>query len=611
MTQLSEARTLLRVDVRDGAPRTTIERSHDLELMLLERLADGQLRMPPYPAIAMKLKQLAERGRSSTGEIAAAISADAALVAAVLRSANAAALGAAQPVISLDIAIGRLGLEQIVRIAIAQSVGSAMNTSGPLRTLRREVWRRSLLSAAIASELAPTRSVDRDAAFVAGLLHDFGAITVLVGLEDLGVELPVLSAASWRRFVDRLHAPFGRVFAQRWKLPEPIADAIEHWAQPRAYDGPHRGLVDLIASSVAIVETLDRAPSEGLESLQHVEGLERREAERVHQLVPRIAELMDSFEASTSAQAPAGPVAASVVADSAVEPGAPPEEVQWPIDVPATCKGETLRACAIDPNSVVMIGTKAMELNWLVQVALQCEPRVTFLGNITGCATEPDGAHRITARPFALGGAEKEAWQALVQRARTAAQEAAQAAAPPAAAAPADDATAAAPVAAAAPPVPSAMDGLPARPPVPPAMAGLPTRPSASPAMSGAASPPPVPARAAPDLHEIVGTAEPAPPAPAFESRAARASEPAGLARPSQQRIVLPPQPSGVTLAQPSPSRLGALVPLLVLGVLSGVLVGVGSAFAPQALGVCIAVAAVLSLGGFVWSAKIARAAAR
>lgn len=591
MTQLSEARTLLRVDVRDGAPRTTIERSHDLELMLLERLADGQLRMPPYPAIAMKLKQLAERGRSSTGEIAAAISADAALVAAVLRSANAAALGAAQPVISLDIAIGRLGLEQIVRIAIAQSVGSAMNTSGPLRTLRREVWRRSLLSAAIASELAPTRGVDRDAAFVAGLLHDFGATTVLVGLEHLGVDLPVLSAASWRRFVDRLHAPFGRVFAQRWRLPEPIADAIEHWTQPRAYGGTHRGLVDLIASSVAIIETLDRAPAEGLESLQHVEGLERREAERVHQLVPRIAELMDSFEASTSPQPSAGSTAANAVADSATEPGAAPEEVQWPIDVPATCKGESLRACAIDPSSVVLIGEKPMELNWLVQVALQCEPRVTFLGNITGCATEPDGTHRIVARPFALGGSEKEAWQALVQRARTAAQEATPQAVPSSEAGPppAGDASAATPVAGSVPTTP---------PPQPRAMDGLPT--------------PPV--RPAPTLHELVGAPEPpvvAPETAAEPAQPARVSEVQSFARPSQQRVVLPPQPGGVTLAPGSSSRVSPFVPVLVLGILAGVLIGVGNAVVPQALGMCIAIAAVLGVSGLVWSAKIARAAAR
>ncbi len=541
MKQVSDSRAKLRVDVRDGSPRTTIE-ARDLEATLLERLADNQLRMPPYPAIALKLQQLAECGRSSTGEIAATISADAALVAAVLRRANAAVYDAAQQVVSLDIAISRLGLEQIVQIAIAQSVGLAMNTAGPLRTLRRDVWRRSLLTAAIASELAPSRGVDRDTAFVAGLLHDFGAITVLVGLEDLEVELPVLSAVTWRRFVERIQPPFGRVFAQRWRLPEPIADAIEHWAQPRSYDGAHRPLVDAIASAVAIISTLDSAPAEGIESLQHVEGLSRTEAERVHHLVPRIAELMNAFEQSSP------PAAARATAINAVEI-VPVPDVLWPIDVAATCKGEPMRACAIDHKTVVLAGAQPMEPNWLVQVVLQADQRIDILANVTACTAEPDGTHRIVARPFGLGGDHKEAWFALVQRARAAAQDGT--AAQPGAATPADPA---------------------------------PTRDQAG------------------DI--VVEVEEPSPPG----------STPVSLTSEPQREVAAPELPhvphvsrggGGVTLA--TGNRRSPLVPIVVLGALAGVLIGVGSAVTPQALGVWIAIAVVLGAAGVVWSARLSR----
>lgn len=424
MEKLSDARTRLRVDVHDGAPRTSID-ARDLEVMLLERLADGQLRMPPYPAIAMKLQRLAASGRSSTGEIAAAIHADAALVAAVLRAANAAVYDTSRQVVSLDIAIGRLGLDHIIEIAIAHSVGTAVTTAGPLRTLRRDIWRRSLLAAAIASDLAPARGVDRDAAFVAGLLHDFGAITVLVGLEELDVELPVLSEVTWRRFVERIQPPFGRVFAERWRLPEPIADAIEHWAEPRDYAGSHHALVGVIASAVAIVSTLDDDPSGGIESLLRLDGLSRSEAERVYHLVPRIAELMNTFEPSKPPRAPS----ARRARDTAVEV-VPGPDVQWPIDVAATCKGSPMRACAIDPKCVVLVGVEPLEPNWLVPIVLDGHPRVDTLANVTACTRQLDGTYRIVARPFALGGEAKLAWFSIVQRARAAGQQAPQDAPP-------------------------------------------------------------------------------------------------------------------------------------------------------------------------------------
>lgn len=548
MEKLSDARTRLRVDVREGAPRASID-PHDLEVMLLERLADDRLRMPPYPAIAMKLQRLAASGRSSTGEIAATISADAALVAAVLRSANAAVYDAARQVVSLDIAIGRLGLEQIIEIAIAQSVGSEVSTAGPLRTLRRDIWRRSLLTAAIASDLAPARGIDRDAAFVAGLLHDFGAITVLVGIEELDVPLPVLSDVTWRRFVERVQPPFGRVFAQRWRLPEPIADAIEHWAEPHRYEGAHRALVGVIASAVAIVSTLDNDPSEGVESLLRLEGLSRSEAERVYHLVPRIAELMNTFEPST----PARTAAARRTTNSAVE-AAPAPDVQWPIDIGATCKGFAMRTRAIDPKAVVLVGAEPLELNWLVPIVLDGDPRVDTLANVTACAPQRDGTYRIVARPFALGGDAKLAWFSLVQRARTAAQ----------------------------------------RPPAEP-RADTPSEPAPT---------------GKPATDDKVGEVAPPPPPTAVHEPVAAAAAPRvadAVEAVDASRVRRVPVEGGVTLVTERERRAHPVIPTLVLGALAGILLGIGAATSPQVLGVWIAVALGLGAAGVVWSARLWR----
>lgn len=377
----------------------------DLEQMLVRRLEGNQLRLPPYPAVAMKLQNLAEEGRCSTRELCTTIAADAALVAAVLRRANTAAYSAAIQVASLEAAINRIGVDQLLKLALAQSVGKIANSAGPLSTLRRDVWRRSLLAARMGTELAETRGIDVDQAFVAGLLHDFGAITVLIGLEDLRVELPVLPAATWKIFVDKLQPRFGGVFAQRWHLPEPIAHAIEYCFDPDRYAGPHKALVGLMSTVTKVIAILERAPGTGIAALIEVKCLSRDERYRLGALIPQIAELMETFEA------PFAQAEVSVVQHPASEPG-------WPVDFVVTCKREMYTACSISPNSITFRGAVPLQPNWLSQLVLQWGAReIDMLANVKSCEAH-DGGFMIVAQPFGLDGPDKQAWMDLLAHAR-------------------------------------------------------------------------------------------------------------------------------------------------------------------------------------------------
>ena len=379
--------------------------------MLTTRLEADRLRIPPYPAIALKLQQLANSGRCNTRDLCATITADAALVAAVLRRANAAAGGASQ-ITSLEAAVTRVGVEELLRIALAQSVGVTASGAGPLSSLRRDAWRQSLLAARISLELAPRRHVDPDEAFISGLLHDFGAIAVLVGLEDLKVELPVLPAATWKIFVDKLQARFGAVIAERWHLPEPITHAIEHHHAAASYQGPHRPLVELIATVSHIIAIFDRAPNTGVGALLEVPGLSQDERYRVGAMVPQIAEFMASFEATSSpaveARAPSAVARTAVLQDG------------WPIELVVTTKRDTYQACAIAPNAIAFRGTVALMPNWLTEIILQQDPLLNMLANIRTCEPHPDGGYVITAQPFGLDGKDKQVWFNLVQSSRPA-----------------------------------------------------------------------------------------------------------------------------------------------------------------------------------------------
>lgn len=382
----------------------------DLEALLTTRLEADRLRLPPYPAIALKLQQLASSGRHSTRDLCATINADAALVAAVLRRANAAASGPTSTITSLEIAVNRIGVEDLLRLALAQSVGVTASNSGPLSALRRDAWRMSLLAARIALELAPRRGVGLDEAFVAGLLHDFGQIAVLVGLEDLKVELPVLPAETWKVLVERLHVKFGGVIAKRWNLPEPLVSAIEHHHDAAGYAGPHRALVQLIATVDQINAIFDRAPTNNTDALVAVPGLMPDERQKIGAMVPQISQFMASFEASTSP-------AREVRAKTAVA-RAPGLDDGWPAQFVITGKSQVYQACAISPSCFAFLGQEALMPNWLTQLTLGTEPELGMLANVRTCEPQKDGSYIMTAQPFALDGKDKQIWLNLIQRTR-------------------------------------------------------------------------------------------------------------------------------------------------------------------------------------------------
>jgi len=383
----------------------------DLEVLLTTRLEADRLRLPPYPAIALKLQQLASSGRHSTRDLCATINADAALVAAVLRRANAAASGPTTTITSLEVAVNRIGVEDLLRLALAQSVGVTASNSGPLSALRRDAWRMSLLAARIALELAPRRGVSLDEAFVAGLLHDFGQIAVLVGLEDLKVELPVLPAETWKVLVERLHGRFGSVIAKRWNLPEPLVAAIQHHHDAGAYTGPHRALVQLIATVDHINAIFDRTPATSADPLVAVPGLLADERQKIGAMVPQISQFMAAFEASTSP-------AREVRAKTAVAKPAPGLDDGWPAQFVITGRNQVYQACALSPSCFAFLGPEALMPNWLTQLTLGTEPELGMLANVRSCEPNKDGAYLMTAQPFALDGKDKQIWLNLIQRTR-------------------------------------------------------------------------------------------------------------------------------------------------------------------------------------------------
>lgn len=371
--------------------------SPQLEAALVGRLRKNAVRIPPYPAVATRLKKLASSNHVSLGQLSIVLSSDPALAGMVIARATSASY-ASSPISTLTGAIQRLGIEELIGLAMAADLGRAAVAPGPLSPLRRDAWRCALLSARLAQELAPARGLDPDQAHLAGLLHDFGAVVVIATLEDIAREMPLppLPPPAWDALIGKLHVEFGLITAVRWGLPEWLVDVIEHHHDATSPMGR------LIHQVDQIIAALDAAPAEGLTSLMRVSELTPDERARIGAVLPQVVEQMASFAPPTTQFVP------HVL--PAIE-----GETAWPVDVVIDTKTGRYKATAMSPSSITFQGPVSLALNWLIELDIG---GIKVLANIRRCDKLKNGTFSITAQPFALAGEVKTAWMALVEQTR-------------------------------------------------------------------------------------------------------------------------------------------------------------------------------------------------
>lgn len=216
----------------------------------LEGLID---RLPPISQAALKAMDALNAPRADMASITTLLGPDPALTMQILHVANSPFYGLARRILDLRKActvIGLFALRGILQAAIAAQAFPVDKKDGALAAL----WAHSAHVALLARRLANTWGLDAETAFTAGLLHDIGALaleSLMPTAADAVREMCAEDAACLRIAAERCvlgfdHAQAGGAIAQRWHLPEVIAQTIEHHACP---DGatplPYADLVHL------------------------------------------------------------------------------------------------------------------------------------------------------------------------------------------------------------------------------------------------------------------------------------------------------------------------------------------------------------------------------
>jgi len=150
-------------------------------------LSRADLELPSLGSVALKVARLLENEEVDLRELAGLIETDAALTAKVLNLANSAFYAGLNRVKTVERAIGRVGLGSTRNFLMADSLKhSFTGRNEQLRATFDCNWRHSLGAAICCKRIAEhinLRSIADDA-YLLGLVHDIGVISILNTLEN-------------------------------------------------------------------------------------------------------------------------------------------------------------------------------------------------------------------------------------------------------------------------------------------------------------------------------------------------------------------------------------------------------------------------------------------
>ncbi|MBT8342010.1 MAG: HDOD domain-containing protein [Desulfatitalea sp.] len=240
-------------------------------------LRSGELQLPLQPQISMTFRQLMN-ANADMQQIVALIEKDMVIAAKVIRIANSALYRGFDPALNTQQAISRLGLtvtEQTVTALANQRL--YVTDQRRFRPLLESLWQHSLAAAHAAQciEAAGRCRLDLDA-FVAGLMHDIGALALIQIIAEMEKRNRYPDPVNTQAMTDTVqthHATFGGNLLKKWNFAHAYVQAtLDHHSNGNRPFGDANSavvhLANLMAKAVgfhgmdrAVVENLAQSPS--------------------------------------------------------------------------------------------------------------------------------------------------------------------------------------------------------------------------------------------------------------------------------------------------------------------------------------------------------------
>ncbi|NMT64176.1 HDOD domain-containing protein [Marinobacter orientalis] len=244
------------------------------EALTLEEVADKLqklYRLPPMPALALRILRLTANTDASARELAELIEFDPSLTAQVMRYARSALFNYPGQINSVQEAVTRvLGFDRVAHIALGIASVRAFDVPRQGMLGMDQFWRHSLYCAFLCQRMAPRCNADKGLAYLCGLLHNFGLLLIghlfpqefkeLNTLREANpeasmhsLEQQVFGADDNQQMLAVGHGAIGGILHRLWELPDPVVKAAG-MHQQQGYQGEHENYVLMVQLANALLK---------------------------------------------------------------------------------------------------------------------------------------------------------------------------------------------------------------------------------------------------------------------------------------------------------------------------------------------------------------------
>ncbi|CAB1081194.1 hypothetical protein D1AOALGA4SA_8851 [Olavius algarvensis Delta 1 endosymbiont] len=231
-------------------------------LQHLDKIKD----IPTLPTIVLELNNHLTNPDASVAGVSETIEKDQAIALKVLKLINSPFYGFSSRISNVKHALVLMGFVAVRNVILSVSVINALPKNLLLQDFEMDAfWRHSLAVAVTSKNIARKSGLELpDNCFVGGLLHDVGKVILVQYFRDLFVNVWQCMQDQQLTFYEAekqalpiSHAQIGAYLAQRWALPDGLAEAIRSH-QDFHPDLPNANFIMIIYLANILVNSYDK-----------------------------------------------------------------------------------------------------------------------------------------------------------------------------------------------------------------------------------------------------------------------------------------------------------------------------------------------------------------
>jgi putative nucleotidyltransferase with HDIG domain len=214
----------------------------DNKALTMEEIISRVQEIPPFPQTIIKIMEITKNPDAGAKELEEEIIKDQGLTTKILQLANSAFYRGRRSIDTVRDAAVVLGFEAVRTMVLTTVIGKFMEKELPGYALEKEaLWKQSQISAIMTKAVAKKVGYKKiDQAYTAGLLRDIGKVILDQYVGSAYQEINTLVEKGYtfieaeEQVIGFNHGQVGAKIAEKWNLPEELAEVIAIHHNPRA-----------------------------------------------------------------------------------------------------------------------------------------------------------------------------------------------------------------------------------------------------------------------------------------------------------------------------------------------------------------------------------------